>query len=203
MPIYTVSFRTDADYATRAFKARSPQDALKQARAFYEEREEDLIFKSYGDIHPVNRIEVRDANGDSVAVWRDDNLRLRLAAGDLLEALELCADCLAELARLDDGTPSVSALNRARAALAKTKGETAFRPGTGRRLPSDPKAKLDDQVDAAAAALRRYQTMTGCDCADSLGDLLRSLMHWSGRNSFDFECALFRAQHQHEAGGQP
>ena len=201
MPIYTVSFRTDADYATRAFKARSPQDALKQARAFYEEREEDLIFKSYGDIHPVNGIEVRDANGDSVAVWRDDNLRLRLAAGDLLEALELCVDCLAELARLDDGTPSVSALDRARAAIAKARGEGV--PNTGRRRPSDPKAKLDDQVEAAAAALRRYQTMTGCDFADSLGDLLRSLMQWSGRNSFDFACALFRAQHQHEAGGQP
>ena len=31
MPTYTAEFRTDADYAYRAFKARSPQDALKQA----------------------------------------------------------------------------------------------------------------------------------------------------------------------------
>ena len=38
---------------------------------------------------------------------------------ELAEALELCVDCLDELSRLDDGTPSVSALNLARAALAK------------------------------------------------------------------------------------
>jgi hypothetical protein len=38
---------------------------------------------------------------------------------DLLEALELCVDCLDELARLDDGTPSISALNMAREAIAK------------------------------------------------------------------------------------
>jgi hypothetical protein len=41
------------------------------------------------------------------------------AHSDMLEALELCVDCLADLARLDDGTPSISALNMARAAIAK------------------------------------------------------------------------------------
>ena len=39
----------------------------------------------------------------------------------MLEALELCEDVLADLARLDDGTPSVSALNMVRAILAKSK----------------------------------------------------------------------------------
>jgi hypothetical protein len=47
------------------------------------------------------------------------NARLIAAAPDLLEALELCEDVLAELARLDDGTPSISALHAARAAIAK------------------------------------------------------------------------------------
>lgn len=34
MPTYTAEFRTDADHASRALKARSPQDALRKARAF-------------------------------------------------------------------------------------------------------------------------------------------------------------------------
>ncbi len=40
----------------------------------------------------------------------------------MLEALELCEEVLAELARVDDGTPSISALNAARAAIAKATG---------------------------------------------------------------------------------
>jgi hypothetical protein len=44
------------------------------------------------------------------------------AAPDMLEALELCEDALSDLARLDDGTPSISALNMARDAIAKAKG---------------------------------------------------------------------------------
>jgi hypothetical protein len=44
---------------------------------------------------------------------------------DLLEALELCVDCLTDLSRLDDGTPSISALDQARAAIAKAKPPTA------------------------------------------------------------------------------
>ena len=43
------------------------------------------------------------------------------AATEMLDALELCEDALADLARLDDGTPSVSALHAARAAIAKAK----------------------------------------------------------------------------------
>lgn len=117
MPTYTAEFRTDADYASCAFKARSPQVALKQARAFYDERTEELIFERYDDGHPVNEIALRDADGNQVALWQDDDLRLRLAAADMLEALELCVDCLADLARLDDGTPSISALKQARAAI--------------------------------------------------------------------------------------
>ena len=38
---------------------------------------------------------------------------------ELVAALELCVDALGDLARLDDGTPSISALHLARAALTK------------------------------------------------------------------------------------
>jgi len=43
----------------------------------------------------------------------------RTRTDELAEALELCVECLSEFSRLDDGTPSVSALLQARAALAK------------------------------------------------------------------------------------
>ena len=208
MPTYTAEFRTDADYASCAFKARSPQVALKQARAFYDERTEELIFERYDDSHSVNEIALRDADGNPVALSQEDDLRLRLAAGDMLEALELCVDCLADLARLDDGTPSISALTQARAAIAMAKRETvaAAIMGTARPLPLDPEKMNGDRAEWAAAALRQFQRATGCDYEDSLGDLLCDLMHWSDRSNFDFEAALCRARGHYEAetaGGQP
>jgi hypothetical protein len=194
MPTYTVNFRTDADFATRRFTARSPQHALKKALAFYDERTEDLIFEGYNSGTLVNEIIVRDAGGEEVALWQDDDLRLRLAAGDMLAALDLCVDCLADLARLDDGTPSISALDQARTVIARARNGTA--PGTEDTRPqrlSHPKTMSRDHTAGAGAALRYFQCMTGCDYKDSLGDLLRELMHWSDRNNFDFESALFRA----------
>jgi hypothetical protein len=47
---------------------------------------------------------------------------LQSAASDLFAALKLCEDALSELARLDDGTLSISALNAARKAIAKVEG---------------------------------------------------------------------------------
>ena len=123
MPNYTADFRTDADYAIHEFKARSPRNALEKARAFYEKRGAELMFERYDGGHPVNEISIHDAGGDEVALWQDDDLRVRRAAGDMLEALELCVECLAEVARDDDGTPSVSALLQARAAITRAKGE--------------------------------------------------------------------------------
>jgi hypothetical protein len=206
MPSYTADFRTDADYATHAFKARSPQGALKKARAFYDERSEELMFEHYTGAHPVNEIAVHDAEGDEVALWQDDELRVRLAAYDLLDALELCVDCLADLARLDDGTPSVSALNQARAAIASAKGDAADRPQRRHPLPPDPEKMNGDRAEWAAAALRHFQCVTGCDYEDSLGDLLGDLIHWANRENFDFEAALFRARGHYAAetaGGRP
>jgi hypothetical protein len=48
--------------------------------------------------------------------------RLRDAAPELLDALRLCEEVLTDLARLDDGTPSISALTMARNAIAKATG---------------------------------------------------------------------------------
>jgi hypothetical protein len=89
MPTYTAEFRTDVDYATHSFKARSPGGALKKARAFNDERTVELMFEHYNGRHSVNEIAVHDFGGDEVALWQDDELRVRLAAHDLLDASEL------------------------------------------------------------------------------------------------------------------
>lgn len=46
-----------------------------------------LFFDAYDSPHPVNEISVVDDDGDEVAVWQDEDLRLRLAALDLLETV--------------------------------------------------------------------------------------------------------------------
>jgi hypothetical protein len=194
MASYTADFRTDADYAIHSFKARSPQHALRKARVFYDEHPEELMFTSYDGGHPVNEISVRSTGGDEVALWQNDDFRMRLAARDMLDALELCVDCLAELARLDDGTPSISALNQARAAIASAKGAATSRTNTTRQLPAGPQTTNADRTEWAASALRHFQCRAGCDYEDALGDLLCDLMHWSGRNNFDFETPLCRAR---------
>jgi hypothetical protein len=89
MPSYTADFRTDADYALVTFKARSPRHALQKARALCDEHPEDLMFQHYDGGHPVNEISVHDEHGDEVALWQDDDLRIRLAGHDLLDAGQL------------------------------------------------------------------------------------------------------------------
>jgi len=51
-----------------------------------------------------------------------------------------------------------------------------------------------DRATWAAAALRQFQCMTGCDYEDSLGDLLCDLMHWADKCRFDFAEALSCSQ---------
>ena len=121
---YLATFRTNADYAERLIKAVNPKLALQRARGLANDPGWMPDYQSYDSTAGIEHIEIRSAAGSVVAEWLDDDLRLKLAAGDLLEALELCEDVLSELARLDDGTPSISALNLARAAIAKAKPPT-------------------------------------------------------------------------------
>ena len=121
MPIYNVSFSTDGQCASREIKAATPEKGIQKARRV---DPMTLYFQPY-ERQPVNEILIADEHGNELASWLDDDLWLQLAAPDMLEALELCEDVLSELARSDDGTPSVSALNLARAAIAKAKGGAA------------------------------------------------------------------------------
>jgi hypothetical protein len=88
MKTYTAYFRTDADYAERDFAADTPNQALKKARRFLSTRRDDLLFDHYDDGFPVNEIAICGDDYTEVAVWLDDDLHLRLAARDLLEAAE-------------------------------------------------------------------------------------------------------------------
>jgi hypothetical protein len=116
MTTYTVNFASDAEFASRSFDAETPEQALALARKLYEDEPSELWFEPY-DGMDVNEILVYDADGNELAVWYDGEMRLRLAAQDLLEALEFIA------ADIEEGIRGKGAwLKLARAAIAKAKG---------------------------------------------------------------------------------
>ena len=67
------------------------------------------------------RYEINDFNFTVCIVDDEDTARRFAAALDMLAALELCEDVLSDLARLDGGTPSISALDLFRTAIAKAR----------------------------------------------------------------------------------
>jgi hypothetical protein len=89
MTTYRVYLRTDIEWARQNFEAPTPEEALAFARQHAKERFDELDFEDYqSPDHPINQIEVCDAEGHELIVWQDDELRLRLAARDLLDAAE-------------------------------------------------------------------------------------------------------------------
>jgi hypothetical protein len=92
MTTYTVYFRTDAESASHDIMADTPEQALALAHEL--DAPGELWFDPYNGIMPVNEIVVCDPDGKKVAGWRDDDLRLRLAAQDLLDALEQAVQAL-------------------------------------------------------------------------------------------------------------
>ncbi len=96
MTTYTAYFRTQAEYATEDFDAETPEQALQMARAFLEDHDDELTFVDYDDLREVEEIEVyQDGERlaeDSVALWQSDTMRVRLAASELLEALQAARD---------------------------------------------------------------------------------------------------------------
>jgi hypothetical protein len=55
-----------------------------------------------------------------------------------------------------------------------------------------------DRAKWAASALEEFQSLSGTDYEDSLGDLLCDLMHWASAKNFDFDAALCRARSHYE-----
>ncbi len=116
MTTYTAYFRTDSETANHEIEADTPEQALSKAQELYANDPSELWFEPYDGGMPVNEIAIIDDDRDEVAVWLDNDLRLRLAASDLLEALELVAAGNTEIERLEA---------IAKAAVAKAKGGAA------------------------------------------------------------------------------
>ena len=68
-----------------------------------------------------------------------------------------------------------------------------------KQLPPDPEGMNDQRSAWADIAIRAFQTATGSDDEDALGDLLADLMHWPDRNNYDFAAALTRGRGHYEA----
>jgi len=56
-----------------------------------------------------------------------------------------------------------------------------------------------EHAGCADDALKAFIARTGCDCEDSLTDLLCDLMHWSDTCHLNFAEALHRARHHYGA----
>jgi hypothetical protein len=124
MTQYNAHYRTDAEYALYHFEADSPEQALQLAREFYEHNSHALQFDPYdGGFMPLDEVEISSHTEDQLAVWQSDAMRLRLAAPELLAALEYCERVLRDHEQYDDeeGSAESEAASMARAAIAKAK----------------------------------------------------------------------------------
>ena len=104
-------------------RIRDPRNQSRHARTGAQEsaallQRARLWFERYDDRGPVNQIDIWNDDLDDLAVWRDEDLRLRLAASDLLEAAELV------VARWEQGDLA-DAVRQLDAAIAKAKGGSA------------------------------------------------------------------------------
>lgn len=99
---FTVTFNTDAETATTTIDAPSPQAALAEAHTIRTDKARlgRLFFQPWEKC-PVNEIIIGDDDDDEVALWRDEDLMLRLAASSLFEALERALTALDTAPRFD------------------------------------------------------------------------------------------------------
>jgi hypothetical protein len=126
---YKAFFYTEADWAETTIKAKTPEQALQRAHRIESgEETETLDFQSYDCGGGVEHIEIRSTDGNTVAEWRHEDLKLRLAARGLLEALEgqtEAAQTVIDRWAEGDLAAAVRALDAsiapARAAIAKAK----------------------------------------------------------------------------------
>ena len=82
---YRAEFFTAADYAVRNFEADTPEEALQQARRFYDDDSGELDFRSYDDNAGLDQIQIWDNERGTLASWESDDYRLRKAASELLK----------------------------------------------------------------------------------------------------------------------
>jgi hypothetical protein len=88
MTIYTAIFRTADTWATAEIAARTPKQAMQKARALAEKDIDALDWCTYEPSSvPLDEIEISGPHGEGPC-WQSAELALRLAADDLLDALE-------------------------------------------------------------------------------------------------------------------
>jgi hypothetical protein len=120
MTTYKVHFRNSTAWASHDITAKTPEMALALARKYEAQHSIYLRFEAYDITSDVNEIVVSDERGNELASWYDEELTLRLAAPDLLGALET----LAFEAERRAGVPKTY-VAKARTAIAKAKGGAA------------------------------------------------------------------------------
>jgi hypothetical protein len=126
MTTYQVYFRSDLQWGRHDFDAETPAQALALAQRFIAENLDGIDLDFYENCDcPINEIEVCDDEHNSLAVWLDDDMRLRLAAQDLRDAVEFCAMTLYDLEASERKGYIAEAIRLAQAALAKAKGGAA------------------------------------------------------------------------------
>jgi hypothetical protein len=113
MTTYTVSFRNSTAAACQDIKAKTPEQALARAKNLLAEGRLYPCFEAYDITPDVTEIVVSAADGTELAFWLNEDMRLRLAAQDLLEACEMILDA--------DGDLDVIDFDMIRAAIAKAK----------------------------------------------------------------------------------
>jgi hypothetical protein len=85
MRTYEVTFNTDAERACWEVTAKTPEEALSAAQEMVQGRTDELYFASHTSAHAAEEIIIEQKDNE-VCRWQSDDLRLRLAARDLLTA---------------------------------------------------------------------------------------------------------------------
>lgn len=92
MKTYRAEFFTVADWAFRDIEAETPEQALELACKFFDDNLGELNFRSYGEIEPLDQVQIWQDGEGTLAAWESEGYRLRIAAKDLLDALQSQTD---------------------------------------------------------------------------------------------------------------
>lgn len=97
MTTYAVTFSTAGAYAEHLITAATPQQALTKGRQMAGNKRWKPDFQDYEDSARIEHIAIRSADGEPLCEWCSDDLQLRLAAGDLLDALQTQTEAAQEV----------------------------------------------------------------------------------------------------------
>lgn len=128
MTTYTATFRTADTWAAHEIDAATPEQALQQAHTLAAAKKSTLDWCTYDPASiDIEEIEITGPD-DTGACWQSDDLALRLAADDLLAALEQAVEALNTVPRfrvphLDTDSYAIASL--CDRTIAKAKGGAA------------------------------------------------------------------------------